>query len=72
MPYVRQRPWQTPQLLVELPDGSAEAIYRVAHPREIEQRVLAAAGQAEVLSPPEVRARIHAAAQSICARHAAR
>lgn len=70
VPYVRQRPWQTPQALVDLPDGSAEAIYRVAHPREIEQRVLAAGGLAEVLSPPEVRARLQAAAQTLTTRHA--
>ncbi len=63
--YVEERPWQRGQLLEKLPDGSAEATYRVAHPKAIEQRVLAAGGLAEVLSPPDVRARIRAAAAAV-------
>ena len=68
--YVRKHPWHRPQLLVELPDGSAETTYRVAHTAIIEQRVLAAAGQVEVLSPPDLRTRIQTAARAVLARHA--
>ena len=66
---VRERPWHEPQLLVELADGSAEATFRVAHTAIIEQRVLAAGGQVEVLGPPELRARIYAAARAVSEKH---
>jgi proteasome accessory factor C len=66
---VRKRPWHASQLLIELPDGSAETTYRVAHTAIIEQRVLAAAGQVEVLGPPDLRARIKAAAQAVLEKH---
>lgn len=69
VPYVRKHPWHRPQLLVQLPDGSAEAIFRVAHTGIIEQRVLAAAGQVVVLDSPDVRARIHLAAQALLTQH---
>jgi predicted DNA-binding transcriptional regulator YafY len=71
VPYVRTNPWQPGQVLVDLPGGRAEATYRVPHTREIEQRVLAACGGAEVVSPHDVRDRIHAAAAAIAASHAA-
>lgn len=70
VPLVRERPWQPGEVLHELPDGGAEATYRVCHTGDLEQRILAAGGLAEVLSPPEVRARLHAAAQAIQSRHA--
>lgn len=69
--YVEERPWQRGQLLEKFPDGRAEAMYRVAHPRAIEQRVLAAGGLAEVLSPLDIRARIRAAAAAILRAHGA-
>ena len=67
--FVEERPWQRGQRLEKFRDGSAEATYRVAHPRAIEQRVLAAAGLAEVLSPPETRARVSAAAATLQHAH---
>ena len=66
---MRERPWHQPQALIELPDGSAETTYRVAHTAIIEQRVLAAGGQVEVLSPPEVRARVRDAARAAGEMH---
>ena len=70
--YVEERPWQRGQVLEKRPDGSAEATYRVAHPKAIEQRVLGAGGLAEVLSPPDVRERIHIIATGIGAKHGGR
>jgi predicted DNA-binding transcriptional regulator YafY len=67
--YVRQRPWHVSQVLVEQPDGGAEATYRVAHTAMIEQRVLAAGGQAEVIAPREVRERVRAAARGLVEQH---
>lgn len=69
--YLEERPWQRTQKLLKFPDGSAEATYHVAHTAEIEQRVLATGGQVEVLSPPDLRERIRAAAESVRLRHAA-
>ena len=45
----------------EGPGGGAEATYHVCHPAGLEQYVLLAGGQAEVVSPPEVRVRVEAA-----------
>jgi predicted DNA-binding transcriptional regulator YafY len=67
--FVRERPWQSGQVLVEQPDGRAEAVYRVCHTGDLERYVLAAAGQAEVLAPPEVRARVAAAAAAMNRSH---
>lgn len=67
--YIEERPWQRGQLLEKFPDGSVEATFRVAHPRAIEQRVLATGGLAEVLSPAEVRARVHADAAAVLQAH---
>jgi len=69
VPLVRERPWQAGQVLTPRPDGRAEAIYRVCHTGDLERYVLAAAGQAEVLSPPEVRARLRAAAAALGRKH---
>ena len=70
VPYVKEKPWQLPQNLVVRADGRSEATYRVSHLHEIEEQVLRCAGQAEVLSPPELRARLRAAALAIAATHA--
>lgn len=67
--YVRERPWHRSQVLVEHADGSAEATYRVAHPAIIQQRVLAAGGEVEVLAPRELRERVRAAAQAVAERN---
>lgn len=69
VPFIRERPWQPQQVLVALPDGRAEATYRVCHTGDLERYVLAAAGQAEVISPPEVRERVRTAAQAVSALH---
>ena len=69
VPFVRERPWQPQQELQELPDGRAEAIYRVCHSGDLEQYVLRTGGLAQVVSPPEVRERIRVAAQAIAAQH---
>lgn len=68
-PYVRERPWHASQILTERADGSLEASYRVNHLKEIEHRVLACGGRAEVLAPPELRASLRAAAAALLARH---
>jgi proteasome accessory factor B len=69
VPLVREQPWQSDQRLVERADGSAEATYQVCHTADLEQSILRAGGQVEVVSPPEVRARIQAAAARILGRH---
>jgi predicted DNA-binding transcriptional regulator YafY len=69
VPFVREQPWQSNQKLIERPDGSAEATYQVCHTADLEQCILRAGGQAEVISPPDVRARIAAAAARIIERH---
>jgi predicted DNA-binding transcriptional regulator YafY len=70
VPLVREQPWQPDQQLVPRADGSAIATYHVCHTADLEQSILRAGGQAQVISPPEVRARIHAAAERILERHA--
>lgn len=67
--FIEERPWQRGQLLEKFSDGSVEATFRVAHPRAIEQRVLAVGGLAEVLSPLEVRARVSADAAAVLRAH---
>jgi len=69
VPFVREQPWQSNQKLIEPADGSAEATYQVCHTADLEQCILRAGSQAEVISPPEVRARIAAAAARILERH---
>jgi predicted DNA-binding transcriptional regulator YafY len=69
VPFVRERPWQPDQHLVERTDGSAEATYQVCHTADLEQNILRAGGQVEVIDPPEVRERIRAAAAKVIARH---
>ena len=71
VPFVREQPWQSNQKLIERADGSAEATYQVCHTADLEQCILRAGGQAEVISPPDVRARIYAAAARILERHQA-
>lgn len=70
VPLLRERPWQEHQVLVELPEGGAEAVYRVCHTADLEQNVLRAGGQVQVISPPEVRERVRAAAERILKAHA--
>ncbi len=68
-PYVRERPWHASQTLIERAGGTVEATYRLNHLQDIEHRVLACAGQAEVLAPPELRQRIRTAATALGAKH---
>jgi predicted DNA-binding transcriptional regulator YafY len=69
VPLVRERPWQVGQTLTELGGGRADATYHVCHTGDLEQYVLRTGGLAQVVSPPEVRNRIHAAAAKIMAQH---
>jgi len=69
VPFVRERPWQASQQLTDLPEGRAEALYRVCHAGDLEQYVLRTGDLAQVVSPTEVRDRIRNAAQTILARH---
>lgn len=70
VPLVRERPWQTGQVLIDRPDGSAETTYHVCHTADLEQQILRSNGQAEVIGPPEVRQRIRALALRFYERHA--
>ena len=69
VPFVREQPWQSDQRLVEHDDGSAEATYHVCHTADLERNILCAGGQAEVITPPDVRERIRAAAARILEEH---
>lgn len=70
VPLVRERPWQRQQTLDMLPDGSAEATYRVCHTGDLEQYVLRTGGLARVISPSDVRARVRATALAAAEAHA--
>ena len=70
VPLFRERPWQGNETLVMRPDGCAEVTYHICHAGDLEQYVLRAGGQAEIVYPPDVRERIHASAARILARHA--
>ena len=69
VPFLRERPWQDGQVLHLNTDGSADVVYSVCHTADLEQNVLRAGGQVEAIGPPEVRARIHAAALRLANRH---
>jgi predicted DNA-binding transcriptional regulator YafY len=70
VPLLREHEWQVGQVIVDLPDGDAEVTFHVCHTAELEQYVLRTGGLAEVISPADVRERVHAAAARILALHA--
>jgi len=67
--YVRMHRWHPDQTFTELPDGSAESVFHVHHLLEMVYFVLAAAGDAEVVSPPELGTMVRAAAEKLVSRH---
>lgn len=57
-PYVRERPWHSTQKLRDLPDGGAEATFRLNNVIDVSRRILASGGHVEALAPPELRANL--------------
>lgn len=66
---VTERDWHESQRLHSQPDGSVELEMRLGSLVEIERWVLAWGAQAEVLTPPELRARLQSTTQAMAARY---
>jgi predicted DNA-binding transcriptional regulator YafY len=70
VPYVREQAWHAGRPFTPRADGWFEAVYAVNDLRDVEHRILAAGGQAEAISPPELRDRIRALTAKLMERHA--
>jgi proteasome accessory factor B len=66
---VREREWHESQAMRELPGGGLELALRLGALAEVEQWVLGWGAMAEVMAPPELRARLAAAAAALVARY---
>jgi len=64
---VREREWHDSQKVRSLPSGSLELSLRLGALEEVEQWVLSWGAHAEVLAPPELRARIKDSAKKLVA-----
>jgi len=64
---IREREWHDSQELRSLPDGGLELSLRLGALEEVEQWVLSWGAHAEVLSPPELHAKIRATAKKLVA-----
>ncbi|HZM02957.1 MAG TPA: WYL domain-containing protein [Candidatus Saccharimonadales bacterium] len=63
--YIREKKWHDSQQLKELPDGGLELRMKLSSLAEIERWVLGWSGNARVLQPPELAARVKKAAEDI-------
>lgn len=67
--YARERPWHPSQKIAERPAGAIELTLRLNNLVDVENKVLRCGPHAEVLAPPELRARLRAAAAATLARY---
>ena len=65
--YIREKKWHESQELKEFKDGGVELRMKLSSLAEVERWVLGWAGNAKVIQPPELAARIRQAAQDILA-----
>ena len=63
--YIREKKWHDSQQLKELPDGGVELRLKLSSLAEVERWVLSWAGNAVVLSPPELAKAVKGVAQRI-------
>jgi predicted DNA-binding transcriptional regulator YafY len=63
--YIREKKWHESQELIELEDGGVELRLKLSSLGEIERWVLGWAGNAKVITPPELAAGVIAAARKI-------
>lgn len=66
---VRERVWHESQEIKELPGGAVELSLRLGALEEVQQWILGWGPLAEVLGPPELRARVAAAATAMAKRY---
>jgi proteasome accessory factor B len=66
---VREREWHESQELHDRPDGGLDLTLQLGALAEIEAWVLSWGADAEVLQPPEFRARLRATAARLLARY---
>jgi len=69
-PYVRERPWHASQTVRDLPDGGAEATFRLNNLIDVQRRILANGRHVEALAPPELRASVAAEIAALAAAYA--
>lgn len=67
---VREREWHESQELRELGAGGLEVTLRLGALEEVEQWILGWGAQAEVVAPPELRAKMHATAKKLATVYA--
>lgn len=63
--YIREKKWHDSQHLKEFPDGSLELRMKLSSLAEVERWVLGWSGNARVIQPPELAARVKQAAENI-------
>jgi proteasome accessory factor B len=68
--YARDQPWHASQTLTERPDGRCELALRLNNLVDVEKDVLRCGEHAEVLSPPELRTRLHEIHRAALAHYA--
>lgn len=66
--FIREKKWHSSQQLSQLPDGGVEIHLTVSNLIEVRSWILSWGSEAEVISPPELRASILHAAQQIVQR----
>jgi proteasome accessory factor B len=66
---IREREWHESQVMRERPRGGLELALRLGALAEVEQWVLGWGPSAEVIAPPELRARLAAASAALVARY---
>jgi len=67
--YIREKRWHASQKLVELPDGGLELRLKLSSLAEIERWVLAWAGRAVAIAPPELVTAVREGARKLSDRH---
>ena len=68
---VREREWHESQTITERPDGGIELTLKLGALPEVERWILGWGSEAEVLEPPELRARIKRTVEALRARYEA-
>jgi len=70
--YIREKRWHASQKATDLPDGGLELRLKLSSLVEVERWVLAWAGRAVAVAPPELVAAVRAGAAKLAERHAAK
>lgn len=67
--YIREKRWHASQQITDLPDGGLELRLKLSSLVEVERWVLAWAGRAVAVTPPELVAAVRAGAAKLAERH---